>query len=115
MAGGAGYTNLRSALRLIARDRAEWAGSAIRITHRYAVAAQITGERKLLEKYAEIKYYAKYPWRREDDDRLVAGRKRGQLPWNGADQQEGAFHLPFTSPVYPRVRQRIPVRNDMIP
>lgn len=92
-----------------------WVGKALRFIGRFEIARQIEAEKKILNKYAEIKYYAQFPWRAEDDDRMVRERRRGELPWNGADTREGAFHVPFTSSVYPKVKLRIPVRNEMIP
>lgn len=100
--GGSKYTTLRRANKLVANNRAVFVSSTeILFTHRHQAAWQMAAVK------AELN--SKY------DDKLVSERAGGQLPWNGADTRDNAFHLPFTSSVYRRVSQRIPVLNDMIP
>lgn len=102
--GGSSYTSPKNALRFIAREMAEFTGPcSIRFLDRdIRVERVIAAERRLI-------------LRDEADDRMVAERMGGRLPWNGCDVRDKAFHLPFTAQVFATARMRIPVRNEMCP
>ncbi len=108
--GGSDYTNPKRAEHFVKMKRAVWASPrSIRFTHRREVQLQVDAERKL----AIRSLLSREPWRGADDERLIAGRRDGALPWNGCDERESAFHLPFTSQVFKEARMRIPTTAQL--